>query len=438
MRDSLDVGALSGAMAKVILVLERSRNGLSLVELSRHTGVRDLTYLRRICNDLKLMPGSRMVQRGLRGHTTWVLLDAQDGEKVTIHTRQQANDGEKVTNPIGQKTGDGEKVTIEASLKDLRLKDSDLKNLRLKDSSLQDSCAVPFSEADEAQKRLWLAQAELLFGKPVAWQPAFARKDPGEILAWLAQAHAAWRAKKINRPWGLVYRALRGELRQNRPDERFRSDPLAHLPSDYLQACGLAQPLRARPVQAPDDEEPLEDGDLPVEADLREQTPQAKAWQAVLTRLAQEMPRGPFETWLADTRALDWDAPGGLLRVAARDAEAVDWLESRVQSTAGRLLCGILNCAVHVQFVRAPDESAPTPARSPDVGPEPEFGKPLSPSMLLAVRGLAQGKQREVIARDMGISPDTLKTYLSKAYRRLGAGNAAGAVALAAQALEDR
>ena len=58
---------------------------------------------------------------------------------------------------------------------------------------------------------------------------------------------------------------------------------------------------------------------------------------------------------------------------------------------------------------------------------------PLSPAMLCALRGVAQGKQRRQIAWEMGITYSTLNSHLSDAYRRLGASNAAGAVACAMQ-----
>lgn len=56
----------------------------------------------------------------------------------------------------------------------------------------------------------------------------------------------------------------------------------------------------------------------------------------------------------------------------------------------------------------------------------------LSPQMLAAISGVAQGKRRSQIADEMGISIHTLKTYLDRAYQRLGARNAPEACAKAA------
>jgi len=55
----------------------------------------------------------------------------------------------------------------------------------------------------------------------------------------------------------------------------------------------------------------------------------------------------------------------------------------------------------------------------------------LSPRMLTALKGIAQGKTRTELAVEMGISMNTLKTYLERAYDRLGAHNAPEAIARA-------
>lgn len=65
--------------------------------------------------------------------------------------------------------------------------------------------------------------------------------------------------------------------------------------------------------------------------------------------------------------------------------------------------------------------------------PHPTDIKPLSPQMLKALSGMAKGKPRAQIAREMSISPHTLKAYLSTAFMRLGAHNAPEAVAKMAE-----
>lgn len=72
-------------------------------------------------------------------------------------------------------------------------------------------------------------------------------------------------------------------------------------------------------------------------------------WQMALDLLKQEVSRGSFDTYLKDTQAVRYD--GNALTIGVRNAYARDWLESRVQSTVQRLLVGILNCSVQVEFV---------------------------------------------------------------------------------------
>ena len=74
-----------------------------------------------------------------------------------------------------------------------------------------------------------------------------------------------------------------------------------------------------------------------------------QAWQSVLGQLQMEMPRASFDTWVRDTQALSIE--DGVMMVSTRNAYARDWLESRLQSTVQRLLVGILNQSVSVEFV---------------------------------------------------------------------------------------
>lgn len=75
----------------------------------------------------------------------------------------------------------------------------------------------------------------------------------------------------------------------------------------------------------------------------------SQAWQSVLGQLQMEMPRASFDTWVRDTEALSLE--DGTLTVSTRNAYACDWLTSRLQSTVQRLLVGIINQSVNVQFV---------------------------------------------------------------------------------------
>ena len=83
----------------------------------------------------------------------------------------------------------------------------------------------------------------------------------------------------------------------------------------------------------------------------------SQAWQSVVGQLQMEMPRASFDTWVRDTEVVSLD--DGTLTISTHNTYARDWLESRLQSTVSRLLVGILNQSVKVEFVvLAPAEEA--------------------------------------------------------------------------------
>jgi len=83
-----------------------------------------------------------------------------------------------------------------------------------------------------------------------------------------------------------------------------------------------------------------------------------QAWHSVLGQLQMEMPKASFDTWVRDTRPLSYE--NSTLTVAVRNAYARDWLESRLASTVSRLLVGILNSNVAVDFVVSQADEAPS------------------------------------------------------------------------------
>jgi chromosomal replication initiator protein len=89
-----------------------------------------------------------------------------------------------------------------------------------------------------------------------------------------------------------------------------------------------------------------------------------QAWKSVLGQLQMEMPRASFDTWVRDTRPVSYDK--GVLTVGVQNAYARDWLESRLASTVSRLLIGVLNSNVSVDFVvsGADDRGRPADAES--------------------------------------------------------------------------
>jgi chromosomal replication initiator protein len=89
-----------------------------------------------------------------------------------------------------------------------------------------------------------------------------------------------------------------------------------------------------------------------------------QAWQSVLAQLQMEMPRASYDTWVRDTRPTAYE--NGLITVGVRNAYARDWLESRLATTVSRLLIGILNSNVAVEFVVSQANEADTHT-DPDV-----------------------------------------------------------------------
>ena len=74
-----------------------------------------------------------------------------------------------------------------------------------------------------------------------------------------------------------------------------------------------------------------------------------QAWQSVLAQLQMEMPSASYDTWVRDTHPTAYE--NGIITVGVRNAYARDWLESRLATTVSRLLIGILNSNVAVEFV---------------------------------------------------------------------------------------
>jgi len=73
-----------------------------------------------------------------------------------------------------------------------------------------------------------------------------------------------------------------------------------------------------------------------------------QAWQSALGQLQTEMPKGSFDTWVRDTRVLSY--ANGKFVIGVHNSYARDWLASRLASTANRLLMGMMNRDVEVQF----------------------------------------------------------------------------------------
>jgi chromosomal replication initiator protein len=74
-----------------------------------------------------------------------------------------------------------------------------------------------------------------------------------------------------------------------------------------------------------------------------------KAWQAALGQLQMEMPKAAFDTWVSDAEFISYE--DGSFIVGVKNAYARDWLENRLTSTVKRILTGIMNRTVELNFV---------------------------------------------------------------------------------------
>src|SRR5215213_2337335 len=95
-----------------------------------------------------------------------------------------------------------------------------------------------------------------------------------------------------------------------------------------------------------------------------------QAWQSVLGQLQMEMPRASFDTWVRDTRPISYQH--GTLTIGVRNAYARDWLESRLASTVSRLLVGLVNASVNVDFVVHGNDVEATMDETPSHRSQPE------------------------------------------------------------------
>ena len=117
-----------------------------------------------------------------------------------------------------------------------------------------------------------------------------------------------------------------------------------------------------------------------------------QAWSSVLTQLQMDMPRASFETWVLGTEAIALEKD--VLIVSTRNAYARDWLESRLTSTVQRLLVGILNQSVSVQFVvddTPQEEIEVEEADEPELDIEPvqwlDYDRIVQPHKQVVVKG---------------------------------------------------
>jgi chromosomal replication initiator protein len=127
-----------------------------------------------------------------------------------------------------------------------------------------------------------------------------------------------------------------------------------------------------------------------------------QAWQSVLGQLQMEMPRASFDTWVRDTRPVSYQ--DGTLTIGVRNAYARDWLESRLASTVSRLLVGIMNASVAVNFIVNSNDSegvavhdeTPPPSAQPEplvVSDQPARSSNMNPRYLFETFVVGSGNR---------------------------------------------
>ncbi len=230
-----------------------------------------------------------------------------------------------------------------------------------------------------------LSFTELLFGEThLVYSKDIEDRDPLEALAWCAYAYKS----RISGAAGIV----RNRLRDRVPASPWAKEQWQEiLPGIFLEALGLIRytcpqcdavfgkmldmqaHLRTHPRRfaCPHCDQTFGDEielDTHIDAEHQPRTVQAdesvrqalregstmtaeQAWQSVLGQLQMEMPRASFETYVRDTQAVRYDRNSSTLTIGARNAYAREWLESRLASTVRRLLVGIMNTNVCVEFV---------------------------------------------------------------------------------------
>ena len=74
-----------------------------------------------------------------------------------------------------------------------------------------------------------------------------------------------------------------------------------------------------------------------------------QAWRAALGQLQMEMPKAAFDTWVRDAELITYE--DGSFVIGVKNAYARDWLHGRLSSTITRLLSGMMNRTVQVNFI---------------------------------------------------------------------------------------
>lgn len=371
------VRSLTNSSAKIVMAFMFARTALDVQELREWTGLKRET----IYDGLEDLRALGKLERQTLAHGRHVWLPAGDllpGFQMSEKGTPEIQMSEKRTPELPDVQISDTTTLIEGG----GLINSESVNLI--PSSLNDQ---------ESEKRTSelpdvveiLQHTDLLFDGALVVSRGLEDRDSRYALAWCAYAYRE--RSKLNGAGGLV----RNRLLENKvPPEWAQERWQETLPCDFLEALGLIEytcevcSQKFRKLADLDEHARIHPGRYPC--DLCEQTfasqedldahadaehaPQpivpdesvtqpvrdggitpAQAWQSVLGQLQLDMPRAAFDTWVRDAQAVRYGR--NTLTIGVRNAYARDWLESRLASTVSRLLVGILNASVQVEFVVA-------------------------------------------------------------------------------------
>ena len=147
-----------------------------------------------------------------------------------------------------------------------------------------------------------------------------------------------------------------------------------------------------------------------------------QAWQSALGQLQMEMPKASFDTWVRDTRVVNYD--DGHFSIGVRNAYARDWLESRLTSTVTRLLMGIMNREVSISFVVDECHDADDDVQDDDRGDDEHKGDDAADETqdeLAQVEVLHKLRYEEIVLPERVVA---IPGYFSRLIPEIGARNA--------------
>lgn len=199
-----------------------------------------------------------------------------------------------------------------------------------------------------------LDHADLLFdGSTVAQGGLDHYLHIEKVLGWLAYCYD--KRAGLYGPAGLVRNRLMDPCAPS-PSMKYIKNPQAYLPDDYLSAIGRYAQTCERCGQefrcvdayqahweacittpmAESESESESDDDFACAPDETITEAIQRNWRDALVNLQGEMPPASYDTWVRDCTPVHY--ADGVLQVAARNAYARDWLESRLAQQVGQLM----------------------------------------------------------------------------------------------------